>query len=222
MRWHGDLLKLQSQEVPFRLASALRCGRTREGGAGRGGGEGAQVGRPSDIWSLGCILYQMVYGRTPFAHLPGLIQKMHAITNPTHAISFPPLHNAALGEAMRRSLDRDPKTRITMRVPRPPPPPTPGTCTLRTARTRVATAVLPPAPSPPGSLLQRSGAAQSLLHLGTALPAAQTVGTPWQELLLHPFLRPTAAHPALTEEQVKQLLAQVPPVDALLLIPLQI
>lgn len=74
-----------------------------------------QVGRASDIWSLGCILYQMVYGRTPFFTLP-FIQKMHAITNPNYAIEFPPLANGELVHAIQRCLDRNPKTRATMQV----------------------------------------------------------------------------------------------------------
>ncbi len=48
-----------------------------------------KVGKPSDIWSLGCILYRMVYGALPFGHIQGLAHKALAITDPHHVITYP-------------------------------------------------------------------------------------------------------------------------------------
>lgn len=54
-----------------------------------GSGGLRKLGRASDVWSLGCILYQMVYGKTPFSDTLNVYQKLNLITNRDHKIPFP-------------------------------------------------------------------------------------------------------------------------------------
>jgi len=70
-----------------------------------------KLGRASDIWSLGCILYQMIYGSPPFAQLT-TIQKLTAIPNPKITINYPKNKDFAAIESIQACLKRNPKDRM--------------------------------------------------------------------------------------------------------------
>jgi serine/threonine-protein kinase TTK/MPS1 len=81
-------------------------------------GQDVKLSRANDVWSLGCMLYELVYGRPPFAQYRTVLAKLSKIKDEKHVIPIPeviPSTNeeveGALRDTLRLCLDRNPVTR---------------------------------------------------------------------------------------------------------------
>jgi len=70
----------------------------------------------SDVWSLGCILYQLTYGKMPFGDIKHPLMKLQAITNVDHPIQFPTQVDSdpVLVSVIKACLVRDPRQRASI------------------------------------------------------------------------------------------------------------
>ena len=67
-----------------------------------------------DIWSLGIILFQLIYGRLPFSISDGLPKFMEYVTKKPLEIPSQPPMPLEFKELIHRSLEKNPSKRLTI------------------------------------------------------------------------------------------------------------
>ncbi|XP_069131521.1 dual specificity protein kinase TTK-like isoform X1 [Argopecten irradians] len=122
--------------IDFGIAKSLQCDKTSimvdtqvgtlnymspesivDSCGGDGGGRSKptyKLGVKSDIWSLGCILFYMVYGHTPFQKITNTFIKLKAIINPDYPIEFKDISDKNLMDTIQKCLIREPRERASI------------------------------------------------------------------------------------------------------------
>ncbi|EEC10768.1 dual specificity protein kinase TTK-like [Ixodes scapularis] len=81
---------------------------------GHGTGDWELISTRPYIWSLGCILYSLVYGHALFQHIVARDDKLRAIINSKYTIPFYPLVSPSLLDVLKQCLRRNVRERPTI------------------------------------------------------------------------------------------------------------